>query len=60
MDTDDVEPPKAAAPAATLEDMSIAALEGYIFELEAEIARVRAVIAAKQAVRGTAEGLFKR
>ncbi len=60
MDTDDISPPKPPATAASLEDMSIAALGEYIVALEAEIARARAAIDAKQAVRGTAEGLFRR
>ena len=59
MDTED-DSPKAAPARPDLEGMSIAALEEYIAELEAEIARARAAIAAKQAVRGSAEGLFKR
>ena len=60
MDTDDIFSPKTPATAASLEDMSIAALGEYIAALEAEIARVRGIIEAKQAVRGSAEGLFRR
>lgn len=43
-----------------LDDMSIAALEDYIAELQAEIERVKAKLAAKQEARGTAEEIFKR
>ena len=40
--------------------MGIAELEEYIAGLEAEIARARAEIAAKQKQRSGAEALFKR
>jgi len=40
--------------------MGIAELEEYIAALEAEAARARAEIAAKQKQRGGAEALFKR
>jgi uncharacterized small protein (DUF1192 family) len=40
--------------------MGIAELEEYIAALEAETARARAEIAAKQKQRGGAEALFKR
>jgi uncharacterized small protein (DUF1192 family) len=40
--------------------LGIAELEGYIAALEAEIARVRVEIAAKQKQRTGAEALFKR
>lgn len=43
-----------------LDPMSVAELEGYIASLEQEIARVRAAIEAKRAVRGGAEAIFKR
>ncbi len=42
-----------------LAPLSIAELEAYIGELEEEIVRVRADIAAKRAQRGGAEALFK-
>ncbi len=42
-----------------LDRLSIDALEAYIAELEAEIARVRQEIANKQAFHGTAEKAFK-
>jgi len=39
--------------------MSVEELQAYIAELEAEIARVRTELEAKQSVRGAAEALFK-
>jgi len=53
--------PKAAKPAPRdLEPMSVEALHGYIAELEAEIARVRENIAAKEKHRSGAEALFRK
>lgn len=40
--------------------LGIAELQSYIGDLEAEIARARTEIAAKQKQRGGAEALFKR
>ena len=40
--------------------LSVAELEHFITELEAEIVRVRAEIARKRDVRGAAEALFRR
>jgi uncharacterized small protein (DUF1192 family) len=40
--------------------LGIAELEEYIAALEAEVARARAEISAKQKQRGGAEALFKR
>jgi uncharacterized small protein (DUF1192 family) len=60
MDLDELEPTKKPTEVKNLEVMSIAALEDYIAELEAEIERVRAEIAAKQAQRGMAEALFRK
>ncbi len=40
--------------------MSVAELEGFIAQLEAEIVRVRAELKRKADVRGAAEALFKR
>lgn len=42
-----------------LKDLSIEELEEYIGQLEAEIERVRADIAAKRSQLGAAESLFK-
>ena len=39
--------------------MGVEELEDYIAELEAEIARARAVIDKKQSHKGAAESLFK-
>lgn len=53
--------PRSAKPGPRLLDpMSIEELEGYIREMEAEIARVRAAIDAKKNQRGAAEALFRR
>ncbi|MCC7272806.1 MAG: DUF1192 domain-containing protein [Alphaproteobacteria bacterium] len=60
MDPEDLAPRKPAATLKLLDPMSIAELEGYIAELEAEILRVRAAIAAKQSQRGAAEAFFRR
>lgn len=43
-----------------LDPLSVAQLDNYIAELEAEIARARADIAKKQALRGAADAVFKR
>jgi len=60
MDPDDLEPRKPKPALKPLDPMSIGELEDYIGELEGEIARVRAAIAAKQAVRSGADGLFRK
>jgi uncharacterized small protein (DUF1192 family) len=60
VDIDDLEPRKKPQALKNLDEMSIAALEDYIAGLEAEIDRVRAAIAAKQASRQGAEGFFKK
>jgi uncharacterized small protein (DUF1192 family) len=57
------EPDLPRKPAPVLKDltpMGVAELESYIGSLEAEIARARAAIAAKEAQRKGAEALFKR
>jgi uncharacterized small protein (DUF1192 family) len=43
-----------------LYQLSVAELEQFIGELEAEIARVRVEIQRKRDVRGAAEAMFKR
>ncbi|TVR81599.1 MAG: DUF1192 family protein [Rhodospirillales bacterium] len=59
MEPEDLEP-RAKKPALrNLEIMSIEALRVYIGELEAEIARARAEIAAKETARDSAAGLFR-
>jgi uncharacterized small protein (DUF1192 family) len=60
MDEEELEPRRKAAQPKDLSLMGIAELEAYIVELESEIARVRAEIAAKLGQRRGAEALFKR
>jgi uncharacterized small protein (DUF1192 family) len=60
IDTDDLFTPKPKPQALNLEAMGIAELEAYIKGLEAEIARAREFIAAKQKQRAGADALFKR
>jgi uncharacterized small protein (DUF1192 family) len=60
MDTEDLEPKKQKPAPTNLDEMSIEALREYIAELEAEIARVRQSIAAKEKARAGAEQVFRR
>lgn len=60
MDTDDLEPQQKKPAPKNLDEMSIEALGEYIADLEAEIARVREVIAAKEDARSGAESVFKK
>ena len=59
MDTDDLEPRKPVAKPKDLDTLSVAELNDYIAELQAEIERARAKIAAKEAHRAGAAMLFK-
>ncbi|MBI3113199.1 MAG: DUF1192 domain-containing protein [Rhodospirillales bacterium] len=59
MDIDDLEPQKQKPALKNLEVMSIAALNEYIGELEAEITRVREAIAGKEKARNGADRFFK-
>lgn len=59
MDIDDLEPRKRPAEKKNLDVLSIEALGDYIAELEAEIARARAVIAHKEKARDAADAVFK-
>ncbi|MEQ9575079.1 MAG: DUF1192 domain-containing protein [Rhodospirillales bacterium] len=59
MDTDDLEPQKKKPDLKNLEVMSIEALNDYLADLEAEIARVRETIKAKEAARQSADSFFK-
>ena len=59
MDVDDLEPQKKKPDLKNLEVMSIEALNDYIADLEAEIARVRETIKAKEAARQSADSFFK-
>jgi uncharacterized small protein (DUF1192 family) len=60
MDTDDLEPPRPKVATRDLDAMSVADLEAYIGELQGEIDRARAKIAAKQAHRSGATALFRK
>lgn len=60
MEDEDLEPRRKSTPKKDLTPLSIAELEAYIGEMEAEIVRVREAIAAKRNQRGGAEALFKR
>jgi uncharacterized small protein (DUF1192 family) len=60
MDPEDLEPRTKKPAPRNLEVMSIEALHDYVAELEAEIARVRETIAAKEKARAGAETLFSR
>ncbi len=60
MEPDDLEPRKTPAKPTDLTPWSLEELETYIARLEAEIARARDVIAAKQRQRAGADALFKK
>ena len=59
MDVEDLEPRRKAPTLRELDSLSLGELRDYIAELEAEIARVKAKIAAKQAHLSGAGSLFK-
>lgn len=59
MDIEDLEPRKKSVPPRNLDAMGIDELNGYIAELQAEIDRTRAKIAAKERHRVGAAALFK-
>jgi uncharacterized small protein (DUF1192 family) len=59
METEDLEPRKKAVAPKELDSLSVQELTDYIGELEAEIARVKTKIAAKQAHLSGAASLFK-
>jgi len=60
MDRDDEEPRKEKPGPKNLDDLSIEALNEYIGELKAEIARVHADIAAKEVALLDAQSAFKK
>jgi uncharacterized small protein (DUF1192 family) len=60
MDEEDLLPLRQPKPKRDLAPMAIAELDAYIAEMEEEIARARAEIAAKRRHRGGADALFKR
>lgn len=57
---EDLEPRKAKPAPKDLTVMGVAEIEAYIATLEAEIARARTAIAAKQAQKSAAEAFFKK
>lgn len=59
MDPEDLEPRKKAVAPRELDSLSIEELKAYIGDLEGEIDRVKAKIAAKQAHLAGAASLFK-
>jgi uncharacterized small protein (DUF1192 family) len=60
IDTDDLEPLKKVPPKKDLDRLSVEELADYITEMEAEIARVREKIKAKQAHQAAAAMFFKK
>jgi len=60
MDEEDLVPRKQKPALKPLDMLGVAELEAYIAELEAEIRRVRAAIAAKQSHRGDADRFFRK
>jgi len=60
MDPEDLEPRQRKPQPKPLDGLSVGELEAYIAELEAEIARARGMIAAKQSHKSAADALFKR
>ncbi|MFO0995509.1 MAG: DUF1192 domain-containing protein [Alphaproteobacteria bacterium] len=60
MEPEDLEPRKRKVEPRNLDIMGVKELEDYIAELEAEIARVRGVIAKKTTHKSAAESFFKR
>lgn len=60
LDTDDLEPLRPKPSKLELETLSVEELNNYIAELEAEIKRVRAMIASKQDHRSDAEAFFRK
>ncbi len=60
IDPEELEPKKQKPKPRDLEGLGVAELQDYIAELEAEIARARAAIAAKQDHRSGAEAFFKK
>ncbi len=60
MTFDDLEPRKAKPVPKDLSILGVAELQDYIAGLEAEIARARAAIAAKEVQKNAAEAFFKK
>ena len=59
MDLEDLEPQHKKPSPKNLDIMSIEALNDYIAEMEAEIARVRQAMEAKESARKNADSVFK-
>ena len=59
MDLEDLEPRNKAPKPKDLDALGVEELQAYIGELEAEIARVKEKLAAKQAYLSGADSLFK-
>lgn len=60
LDTDDLEPRAPKPQPVDLETLSIEELHAYIASMQAEIARVQAVIDTKEGHRNSAEAVFKK
>jgi len=60
MDEEDLLPRKQKPAPKPLDSLGVAELEAYIADLEAEIRRARAAIAAKQSHRGDADKFFRK
>ena len=60
MDLDDLEPRRAQPKPRDLESLSVEELRDYVATLKAEIVRIEAKIAAKQAHLSGAAGLFRK
>lgn len=60
LDPEELEPTRPKPQLRVLDSLSVAELETYIAELDAEIVRVRKAIAAKRDHRSGAEAFFKK
>lgn len=60
IDPEDLEPRKPKPKPRDLEGLGVSELQDYIADLEAEIARAKAVIARKQDHRSGAEAFFRK
>ncbi len=60
MDWDEAETKNRIVAPRNLDTMGVAELNAYIGELEAEIARARAAITARQSARAGAESFFRK
>ncbi|CDK98132.1 conserved protein of unknown function [Magnetospirillum gryphiswaldense MSR-1 v2] len=60
MDVDDLDPKKKTAQSRDLGTLGVEELRDYIAQLQAEIIRAEATIAAKEKVKSGAEALFRK